>query len=60
MLIPQFLLFFFFIIILPCCFSRGKMQRELEEMKDKLSKTAEDLERKDRQILEIERQHKAE
>ena len=36
------------------------MQRELEEMKDKLSKTAEDLERKDRQILEIDRQHKAE
>lgn len=36
------------------------MQRELEEMKDKLSKKAEDMAKKDQEITEIERQRKEE
>lgn len=54
------LFFFVLISILPCFFSRGKMQRELEEMKDKLSKKAEDMAKKDEEITEIERQRKEE
>lgn len=36
------------------------MQRELEEVKDKLSKRVEDIAKKDRDIKEIDKKHREE
>lgn len=41
-------------------FDRGKMQRELEEVKDKLSKRVEDIAKKDRDIKEIDKKRREE
>ena len=41
-------------------FDRGKKQRELEEVKDKLSKRVEDIAKKDRDIKEIDKKRREE